>query len=697
MRVVIVRIGVLAAFLALGWITIANAQRGDDQAARPVLTGPTGDLNPLRESDAAAAIKPYPSSAKPGAEPGTVRNFVSDNPQPAKSTAKGTVPFSLTRKLGQSLEPAAVARQPATVRPKADPFGLQARGLPAAVPVSAEQPVSGPALGPSDSMPAAENRYSDRPERTARRDADRYSAPAAVADREPARFKADPFALPANPTRPTREARNDTDRGYRAATAATSLAAELESDGAGLPGSEQLEGVQSPQLTIQKSAPSEVQVGKPASFRVTVRNVGQTPAAAVEIRDVVPRGARLIETTPPATRVDRGEIVWTLGTIRPGEEASVAMELMPTAEGEIGSVATVQFGAEASARTVATRPQLVVETTGPGKVLIGEQAVLSITISNPGSGAATGVIVEERIPPGLKHPAGAELEYQVGDLKPGESRKLDLPLVASQPGPTTNVLVARADGNLRAEESRLNIEVLAPQLDVLVEGPKRRYLERQATYQVWVANPGTAPAKQIELIANLPPGLQFVSANNAGYYEEATRTVRWRLEELPAIEKGSVELVTLTVEAGRQAIRLRFTAQKDLSVETEQPVVIEGLAAILFQAADTVDPLGIGDETIYEVHVVNQGSKAATNVRLTIDLPAELKPLAAQGPTTQHVEGNRVQFNGLAQLAPKAETTYRLRVKALRSGDLRTRFLLETDDLQSPIVKEESTQVFADE
>ncbi len=33
---------------------------------------------------------------------GTVRNFVSDNPQPAKSTAKGTVPFSLTRKLGQS-------------------------------------------------------------------------------------------------------------------------------------------------------------------------------------------------------------------------------------------------------------------------------------------------------------------------------------------------------------------------------------------------------------------------------------------------------------------------------------------------------------------------------------------------------------------------------------------------------------------
>ena len=71
-----------------------------------------------------------------------------------------------------------------------------------------------------------------------------------------------------------------------------------------------------------------------------------------------------------------------------------------------------------------------------------------------------------------------------------------------------------------------------------MEGPKRRYLERQATYQVSVTNPGTAAAKQVELVATLPPGLKFVSANNAGYYEESTRTVRWRLEELPANESG---------------------------------------------------------------------------------------------------------------------------------------------------------------
>jgi uncharacterized repeat protein (TIGR01451 family) len=391
--------------------------------------------------------------------------------------------------------------------------------------------------------------------------------------------------------------------------------------------------------------------------------------------------------------------VWTLGTIRPGEESTVEMQLMPTAEGEIGSVATVHFGADATARSIATRPQLVVETTtATPKVLIGDPVVLTVTVTNPGTGVATGVVLEERIPAGLQHPAGAELEYEVGDLKPGESRKLDLPLLAQKPGATVNLISARGDGNLRAEH-KLALEVIAPQLDVVVEGPKKRYLERQATYQVSVSNAGTASARKIELVASLPTGLKFVSANNAGYYEEATRSVHWNLEELPANDSGSVELVTMPVEAGQHAIKLRGTAQKGLIVEKEQPVLVEGVAAILFQVADSADPVEIGGETTYEVRVMNQGSKAAANVRLSVILPPELKPVAAEGPTRHGlVDGNRVNFDGLASLAPKAEMIYRVKVKALKAGDLRACFELLTDDMQSrPVKKEESTRVYADE
>ncbi len=404
----------------------------------------------------------------------------------------------------------------------------------------------------------------------------------------------------------------------------------------------------------------------------------------------------MLNTTPRASQNIRGELVWTLGTLRPNEEAAVEMEIMPQTEGEIGSVATVHFGADASARSIVTKPQLVIEANAASKVLIGETVTLSITVSNPGSGAATGVVLEEHLPQGFQHPAGSELEYDIGTLRPGESKKIELRLTAATAGAATNLLAVRGDGNLRVEDRR-PIEVIAPKLELAMDGPKRRYLEREATYQVTVSNPGSAPAQDVELVAYLPAGLKFVGANNAGQYVEAERAVHWRLEELPAQETGKVELVTMPTEPGQQRIKIRGMAQRGVSAEREQPVIVEGIAAVMFQVADTTDPIEVGGETTYEVRVVNQGSKAASNLRLAVTLPQEMQPLAAEGPTRYAVESNAVIFDGLARLAPKAETTYRIRVKALRPGDLRAKFQLLTDEMQSPVTKEESTRVFADE
>jgi len=466
--------------------------------------------------------------------------------------------------------------------------------------------------------------------------------------------------------------------------------------GMGQPGNKQLEGPQSPQIILQKIAPPEIQVGRPAVLRVVVRNTGTVAASEVEIHDQVPRGTRLLGTAPPASRGARGELVWSLGTLQPGGGTSVEMQIMPTEEGEVGSVAAVRFQAEATARSTVTRPKLVVETTGANRVLMGDETMLTFTVSNPGSGVATGVVLAEHIPAGLKHSGGGELEYTVGDLKPSESRQLQLRLKAVQPGTIANLITARADANLRAEH-RFNLEVTAPQLEIVLAGPKHRYLEREATYQLSVSNPGTAPAQQVEVVAHLPPGLKFVNANNAGRYDEVTRAVYWRLEELPVNQRGTVELVTLPVESGQFSIKVRGSAQRGLVTEKEQPVVVEGMAAVIFQLSHTKDPVEIGGETTYEITVVNQGSKASTNLQMSIFLPAELKPLAAEGPTRYTIEDNKVLFASIPQLAPKTVAAFRVRAQGVRAGDLRVRCQLMTDEMQRPVVKEESTRVYADE
>jgi uncharacterized repeat protein (TIGR01451 family) len=526
--------------------------------------------------------------------------------------------------------------------------------------------------------------------------------------REPAPFRADPAATPAAPLlvplprneappprfEPVGQTGLDVPPGEDHARADAADAAAGE--GLGQPGEKRLEGPQSPQVTIQKIAPPEIQVGRPAVFRVTVRNTGMVPAANVQISDQVPKGTRLMGTTPRASQGPRGELVWALGHLAPGEQATAEMQLLPTAEGEIGSVATVHFDTGVTARSVSTRPRLVVETGGTNRVLLGDQAALSFVVSNPGTGVATGVVLEERVPAGLTHPVGGQLEYPIGDLRPGESRKLDLKLKAVQPGPLTNLITVRGEAGLRCEH-RFHLEVVAPQLQIALAGPKRRYLEREATYQVQLSNPGTAPAQQVELVAYLPPGLRFVGANNAGHYDEATRAVSWRLAELPTNQQGSVELVTLPIEVGQQSIKVRGTAQRGLAVEKEQPVVVEGIAAVLFQVAGTRNPIEVGGQTTYEIRVINQGSKAAGNIRATVLLPPELRALSAEGPTRFEMQAGQVAFEGLPQLPPKTDALYRVRAQGLRPGDLRVRCQLMTDDLQTPVTKEESTRVYADE
>src|SRR5205823_6580475 len=125
----------------------------------------------------------------------------------------------------------------------------------------------------------------------------------------------------------------------------------------------------------------------------------------------------------------------------------------------------------------------------------------------------------------------------------------------------------------------------------------------------------------------------------------------WSLEELPPQETGTVTLTTLPLQPGDAKVLIKSKAQAGLSDQREETLTIEGLAAINFQLSDVNDPIEAGGQTTYEVRVTNQGSKAASNVRLVALLPPEMKALSAEGPVRYKVEGQRVVFEPLKQLA----------------------------------------------
>lgn len=461
------------------------------------------------------------------------------------------------------------------------------------------------------------------------------------------------------------------------------------------PGAKQLEGLQTPSLALEKVAPPDVQVGKPATFQTKVRNVGQVTAHQVAVVDHVPAGARFAEATPQPVQSPDGTLTWKIGTLQPGDEAVITMQVIPEREGEIGSVAQLLFQSQASVRAVCTKPQLVLKHTAPQRVLIGETAMIAIAVTNNGTGIASGVILAENVPPQFTHPAGNELEYEIGSLRPGETKQITLALKAAKAGTSRNLITAGNETNVSSEDE-IQIEVVAPQLEVGLNGPRVRYLERQATYTVSLTNPGTAPANNIELVAFLPRGFKFLSADKNGQYDSQNHAVFWSLEQLPPGVNGEVQLTALPIEVGEQKFRVQSRADLGLQKVFEQAVQVEGLSELQFSVADVADPIEVGSDTVYEIKLTNRGHKPATNVQIAIGFPPELQPVSGDGPSRVTVGGNQISIDPIAQLAPGAQALFKIQARGLRAGDPRIRVQLMSDESPNPVTKEESTRVYAD-
>ena len=465
--------------------------------------------------------------------------------------------------------------------------------------------------------------------------------------------------------------------------------------GTGRPGPAMLEGIQAPQVAVEKRGPREVQVGKFARYEILVRNVSSVTAHDVELFDTVPQGTSLVSTTPPAAPGAEGELTWQLGSLEPGEQARVLVEVLPTDEGEVGSVASVRFAAKASVRSLATRPALAIAIEQPAAMRIGGEIPVVITVSNPGTGRATGVVLEGVLPEGLAHRAGRELEFDIGSLKPGESRSIDLVLATTGPGMHRMDVGVRADGQLE-ERQAVVVEVTAPTLELTAELPSRRYLQRPATCVLSMANSGTAAARSVELAAQLPPGLKFVSANNAGYYDEKNHRVLWQLEELPPAEIGSVEMVVMPIALGSQQVVAAARSPDGLADQVAHVLEVEGVAALTFSVVDSEDPIEVDGVTEYVIRVGNQGTKPAADVSVTATMLGDMQPVEAFGPVDYRIENLTVAFAPLARLAPSEEVVFRVQARGRRAGDQRVQVQVTGADQQTPVTKEEVTRVYAD-
>ena len=393
-------------------------------------------------------------------------------------------------------------------------------------------------------------------------------------------------------------------------------------------------------------------------------------------------------------------MTWDLGNLEAGAERRLKIEVQPAGPGEMQFRPAVTFLSGSSLRTRVVRPQFGVEMTADhDKTTCGGHIAFTVRVSNRGETMIRGIKLYDQLPSGLDHPAVHDAKDKTvgitrfGDLQPGESRTIKLETTAVQAGQFVNEIVAQADGGVEGR-ARVAVVVTEASLSLRLDGPKQGVTQREIDYQVEVANPGPAPATKVRLVQTLPPSFEAVAASTGAHFDAAQHSLTWTLADLTPGQRQRITFRIKGRSAGDWPMYTAVQADKVPEMRVANVVRLEGAAALTLEVRAREERLAVGEETVYEMHVFNQGDAPCAGVRLTAALPDEVTPLDARGPVAGQVQQQQVQFPPLAQLPSRGDAVYRIRVRGQRPGKGHVRAVL-TAEQQRSVQSELSIQVNA--
>jgi uncharacterized repeat protein (TIGR01451 family) len=450
-------------------------------------------------------------------------------------------------------------------------------------------------------------------------------------------------------------------------------------------------GKQEPSVSVEWVGPPMAKVAIPTEYVLVVRNTSNIGIRDVKANVVFPAGLRLASAEPR----DEGNGVWTLGVLEAKSEKTIQMKLIAEARGDLTPQAFVHFTSAAAVRVKVREPKLVMKAAVAEKVMIGDMTAFTVTVSNPGDGNADQVRIQAILSEGLENLRGPKVDFEIGSLGAGESRSVQIMCQAKSGGAQVCKAVATAEGDLTASESA-TVNVLMPRLDVQVLGPGLRYLDRKALYTIKVTNPGDAPATNVSVADVVPAGFKVLAASNGGRHDSNTRTVSWFVGEVGPGQSREVQVEVLAVNPGHHTQKATAVGTRNLHAEGDVTTSVEGLSALGVELTCTENPVEVNGETAYEIHINNTGSKTETGIKLIAEVPPQLQFKSATGPATYHADGNKVVFEPLPNLAPRAEAVFRISAKAIEPGTVRFQIQVTSTNLVEPVIQMEATRIYSD-
>jgi uncharacterized repeat protein (TIGR01451 family) len=457
-----------------------------------------------------------------------------------------------------------------------------------------------------------------------------------------------------------------------------------------------------PSVSIEWIGPATAKVNQPVSYQVIIKNICISPVQNVTVKANVPPGAIVNATEPKAmnqkSSAEGETLAWDIGTLEPRQEKRLDLQITPSATGTIACQAIVTITGASTARLQVHEPKLAIKAAAPDKVIVGDPATVGLTVTNPGDAVAERVKVTATLTDGLEHARGNVVEFDLGNLAPKETRTVYVLCGAKTPGSQKCEATVTGDPKLMATDTAV-VEVMVPKIELTVNGPGMRYLDRHAVYTFQVTNPGTATANHVRLVDEVPQGFTFAAASGDGRHDFVSRTVSWFLGDLPPGQSQEVTLDLVAVNTGEHKNKATVTGARGIKADGEIMTRVEGLPALSMETVCLDDPVEVGADTSYEIRVTNTGTKTEANLQLTCTVPDKMEFHTAKCPPgiNYKQDGKEIVFDVVPKLAPRADVIYRVSVKCMEPGDVRFRARVKAESLTEPVLQEQGTKIYGDE
>lgn len=454
-----------------------------------------------------------------------------------------------------------------------------------------------------------------------------------------------------------------------------------------------------PVLSVETAGPRRIAVGKESTYEVTVRNSGATGADEVVVAVTIPSWAELLsaEVTTGATQMaapDAGgpPLTWHVGNLPPKGREKLMLRIVPRESRPIDLAVRCEHRPVASEAMIEVQePRLAIKLEGPREVLFGQREIYTLRLSNTGTGDAENVVIT--LAP-LGTARDRPVSHRVGVVRAGGQKAIEVELTARQVGDLTIKVEARADAGAYAELAE-NVLVRRPALQVDVEGPKVQYVGGAATYQICLRNPGTAPAKNVNLSVALPPGAKYISGIDGSRLEAHGPKAKLRAT-VAALEPAGQRTYNLKCALdlpGASRLDVFATADGDLTASAGMTTRVEAIADLVLQVKDPAGPVPVSEEATYEIRVHNRGTKKAPNVQVIAYFSRGVEPTRAEGGRHK-IDPGQVVFNPVPSLAPGKEVTMKVHAQAGTAGNHIFRAEVHCRPLETRLVTEETTRFY---